>query len=322
LFFVLSGFLIAHHLTQHWPQQMNADFFLRYWLKRVLRTFPAYFAMLLLVAFGLLPFYQTEVAEFGEALAAHAIFMQDYYGAVFVPAFWSLGVEEKFYLLSPFVLLWLRRVGLAAQIRLLIALALTPVVLRLAIVVTRAEDLTTYPQFFWAARAPFHLAMDGLWIGAMCALLYGRLKTAGGAPAALKALFYVGVTLLALALPLPWFDGVHMTVSALLLLVFPVAFACILLAATLSETPVNACLRSRWLRFWAVISYSVYLTHMTIVPPALHVTKLATSGREMAPLAEFLVFLGPFVVFACASGLLLHFVVEKPFLLLKDRVRL
>ena len=32
--------------------------------------------------------------------------LQDYTGSVFVPAFWSLGAEEKFYLLAPlFVLL-------------------------------------------------------------------------------------------------------------------------------------------------------------------------------------------------------------------------
>ena len=106
------------------------------------------------VAFGLLPFYRPEVANFGTALVAHAVFMQDYYGAVFVPAFWSLGVEEKFYLLSPFVLLLLRRFGFAAQIRLLIVLALTPLALRFAVLLTRVDALTTYPEFFWAARAP------------------------------------------------------------------------------------------------------------------------------------------------------------------------
>jgi hypothetical protein len=59
---------------------------------------------------------------------------------------------------------------------------------------------------------------------------------------------------------------------------------------------------------------------MTVVPAALQITK--PSGRDVAPLVELLVFFVPFVTFACASGLLLHMVVEKPFLLLKDRVGL
>ena len=122
--------------------------------------------------------------------------------------------------------------------------------------------------------------MDGLWLGAMCALLYRRFKAADRDPALLKALFFAGVALVGLALPVAWFDRVLVTSSVLLLLVFPIGFACILLAATLSETPVNAWLRSRWLRFLAVISYSVYLTHMTVVPAAFQITELRDFGAR------------------------------------------
>ena len=52
LFFVLSGFLVTHHLLQRWPAQFQIGYLLRYWLKRVLRTFPAYYATLIIVITG------------------------------------------------------------------------------------------------------------------------------------------------------------------------------------------------------------------------------------------------------------------------------
>ena len=94
LFFVLSGFLIAHHLQSHWPTQFHVGYLQRYWLKRVLRTFPAYYAVLILVGAGLLPFYRPTIEA--SDVFVHALFLQDYFGSTWVPAFWSLGVEEKF----------------------------------------------------------------------------------------------------------------------------------------------------------------------------------------------------------------------------------
>jgi hypothetical protein len=45
--FVPSGFLITHHLLNRWPERFTAGFLLRYWAKRVLRTFPAHYTILL-----------------------------------------------------------------------------------------------------------------------------------------------------------------------------------------------------------------------------------------------------------------------------------
>lgn len=45
LFFVLSGFLIGFHLLTHWPNNGGMlRFFTKFWLKRILRTFPLYYA--------------------------------------------------------------------------------------------------------------------------------------------------------------------------------------------------------------------------------------------------------------------------------------
>ena len=58
LFFVLSGFLIFHHLIEKWPKSGKSDYLKRYFIKRGLRILPLYIAIILLVSFGLIPFYQ------------------------------------------------------------------------------------------------------------------------------------------------------------------------------------------------------------------------------------------------------------------------
>ena len=101
LFFVLSGFLIGR-------QAFRNDGWGRFWFKRVTRIVPAYWTCLALVAIGL-----TGARAWGHAgwdFAAHLLMLQDYTGSVFVPAFWSLGAEEKFYLLAPLLALALVRV--------------------------------------------------------------------------------------------------------------------------------------------------------------------------------------------------------------------
>ena len=90
LFFVLSGFLIGR-------QAWRGDSLARFWFKRVTRILPAYWTCLAIIALlitiggrwqgSAVPFFW------------HVVMLQDYTGSVFVPSFWSLGAEEKFYLL-------------------------------------------------------------------------------------------------------------------------------------------------------------------------------------------------------------------------------
>ena len=71
---------------------------LRFWFKCVTRILPAYWACLAIVAIGLT--IAGAWPKGGVDFLAHVVMLQDYPGSVFVPAFWSLGAEEKFYLLA------------------------------------------------------------------------------------------------------------------------------------------------------------------------------------------------------------------------------
>jgi peptidoglycan/LPS O-acetylase OafA/YrhL len=324
LFFVLSGFLVTHHLLQRWPGQFQIGYLLRYWLKRVLRTFPAYYATLIVVVFGLLPFYQPTVENVAPNVWIHVLYLQDYFGSVWVPAFWSLGVEEKFYLLCPFVLLWLGRYPRARQLWILAALALLPMLLRALTLASQAGSTGTYEQFFWDVRSPFHLALDGLWLGVICALVYRwHAPALRGDAIARRWLLLPALTLIAvLLLSVAWLDNRHFGASVVVLALVSVGFAGIVLAVTVGPTVVSAALRARWLRFLAEISYSVYLTHLLVVWPAMQVVEgLTLQSQNLSPFFKFALFLPVFTALSLAAGLILHFTVEKPFLLLKDRLR-
>lgn len=95
LFFILSGFLITRILLH---SKSSPSYFQRFYLKRVLRIFPAYFfAIFLLVLFGFSQNYLTLSALFLSNFAPYFGIPMEY------PAFWTLSVEEHFYLVWPFL---------------------------------------------------------------------------------------------------------------------------------------------------------------------------------------------------------------------------
>src|ERR1700689_1878053 len=112
LFFVLSGFLITGIL---WDSKGDPQFFRNFYVRRTLRIFPLYYAVLavLFVALPLVPaLYPAPLAE----SAAHQqwvwtyatnfyLALKEQWALPYVSHFWSLAVEEHFYLAWPWVVL-------------------------------------------------------------------------------------------------------------------------------------------------------------------------------------------------------------------------
>jgi peptidoglycan/LPS O-acetylase OafA/YrhL len=108
LFFILSGFLISGII---WDARDDPRFWRNFYMRRTLRIFPIYYASLLLVVIT--------AAVVGNAVFAlkhvyvYALYLQNVplpFGAgnlgspLELSHFWSLAVEEQFYLLWPFLL--------------------------------------------------------------------------------------------------------------------------------------------------------------------------------------------------------------------------
>ncbi|MBN9616439.1 MAG: hypothetical protein BGO25_02105 [Acidobacteriales bacterium 59-55] len=174
LFFVLSGFLITGIL---YDTRADSHYFKRFFLRRAVRIFPVFYivtAVLLLLT----PVFQYEWhwGHLTFALYLGNLFANynfDLYGivsanhptaSVSISHFWSLCVEEQFYLLWPLAIWFVRdRIRL---IRIAVALSILALALRLVMLWHFPLEVATT----WIFRTlPFR--MDSLLIGGILALV-------------------------------------------------------------------------------------------------------------------------------------------------------
>ena len=106
VFFVISGFLITSLLmSEH--EMTDAVSLKRFYLRRIVRIFPAFYAFILVMAVAtLLGAAQLTGRDFAYALTYTVNFEPN--RALQIGHLWSLSVEEQFYLLWPLTLLLLR----------------------------------------------------------------------------------------------------------------------------------------------------------------------------------------------------------------------
>jgi peptidoglycan/LPS O-acetylase OafA/YrhL len=314
LFFVLSGFLIGR-------QALRGDGFARFWFRRLTRILPAYWACLAVVAVGL-----TGAAAWGGRTGdflAHVVMLQDYTGSTFVAAFWSLGVEEKFYLLTPAVALLLgalTRSWLRACV--LLALWMVPLALRAWAAGGVALPIA-YEAYFPLFRSPFHLTFESLVVGFAIACLTldgGRVLRALERRWVRECVFWSG------AAGVTWWlvPGVILSpIDASIIVWAPalvgLGFGLMVLAAVSGPGSFSALLGGRPGRVLATGSYTLYLTHMMVLPVAAALA-VGTSGTAAGITGQWLAFLPWYLGLSTASAALLHLLVEKPAIAWRNRV--
>lgn len=317
LFFVLSGFLITHHLLRRGAEASSISVG-RYLGARALRIVPTYFAVIGLVVAGIFPFFQISDDQMALRVVYHMLFLQDYLPSDIVVAFWSLGVEEKFYILAPFIVLAaLRTRTIGCRYILLFGLLLLPLLTRFATAVHHPE-VADYAAFFPIFRSPFHNSADGLVVGVVCAFLYVERAQLGLSRHARWPvwLFWLSTGMLFCQIFITELSGeIGWYQKVLQPLILALTFGGMVLAAVFGGANL-ALLRSRFLMVVARISYPLYLIHLPLVPLAVTLYAAAIDSNAI-------MFFGYFAFFLAVSGfgaLMLHFVVEKPFLLLKDQL--
>jgi peptidoglycan/LPS O-acetylase OafA/YrhL len=125
LFFVLSGWLIGNQLFKELSRNKTIDL-KRFWLRRWLRTLPAYYAVL---CFSII--YLSLTSDTFEVPFSYFIFIQNYqFPLTFFTISWSLCVEEQFYLfIAPF-LLFSQKLNKHIRLCLIIFLLVLPSIFR------------------------------------------------------------------------------------------------------------------------------------------------------------------------------------------------
>jgi peptidoglycan/LPS O-acetylase OafA/YrhL len=306
LFLVLSGYLIGKSLLRTLGASTSIDMS-NYFRARVLRIVPAYFFVLVIVAIGAIPFFEVARDDIGRRVLYHALFLQDYLPADINVVFWSLGVEEKFYLLAPLLLFGLLKLqrtscGLAALAALFL---LSPAI---KLVQFAAHPVDAYQAFFSTFRSPFHLSLEPLVVGVSISYLRER-KLVQLSPKSARLLF-VAATLAALAwlASHEFLASIHLFDVTAQPMVISLLFGCLVLSATFLDAPVSG--EAQVWRPISRLSYSLYLVHFPLIPLCLTIA----SPVGFAGAGFWIIYMT--VAFLIAAAL--HFSVEKPFLLLKD----
>ena len=312
LFFVLSGFLITRLL---WSGR-EAGGLQRFWVRRMLRIWPLYLAALtgLFVVLPLLKgwheypmpelwadrwYYWLHATNIKTALQGN-LDLPYHTGH-----FWSLAVEEQFYLVWPLIVWRIRT--LDGLVRVSAGAIAVGFILRLFI-----GGVLNAPV---AAYVLMPTRMDGLALGAFIFALsaLGRLDRwrSAALPIAVVS-FIVGAALMPIHRETAWADGI-MGVSASL-------FHAALLTRVLTGSAARV--DRPWLRMFGRYSYGIYVIHFPLLlvlkPFAERVRSLPTVAGWSLPSA--IAFFSSGTVISLALAMLSYHLYERHFLALKDRL--
>lgn len=183
LFFVLSGFLIGGRIIEE--AQQGAFSFKKFYIKRFWRIFPPYYFSLLIVAVIFFAGYKDNnvtrlhigTQQFLTDLTYHIFYLQDYLSLHHIQGalYFSLAIEEQFYILIPFVLFILIRYKRGWFAAAMTALILTAILIRFA---SYNPDITRAWEWSLKIRFPFHTRFDSLLVGVLTAWIFIRYHKA------------------------------------------------------------------------------------------------------------------------------------------------
>ncbi|WP_375443739.1 acyltransferase family protein [uncultured Fibrella sp.] len=328
LFFVLSGFLITYLLLAE-KQKTGRIAIRKFYIRRVLRIWPLYFLVvgLGLVVWPLVPILQTPALlgdvydQFGLKLLVYGLVLPNFALALFgnvpmVSHTWSIGVEEQFYLMWPWLVMSnnpKRTLKVVASVVGLLALwfLYERFVARPAYL---GDDPDRSPfvilAFFMAQFRIGCMAIGG--VGAW--LLFSRNRVLSKLFQREVQLAVYGILLLCIAFSVR-VPGFNYEFYAL--------FFCFMLLNLAGNPASLVKLDNPVTRFMGDISYGLYMYHPLLITLCMNSLLLLwpglpVHGSNADPVFMMLLYVSSFVLTTLVAWLSYQYF-EKPFLSLKDR---
>ncbi len=148
LFFLLSGFLITGLL---WDSKGERGWFRKFYIRRALRILPLYYGTLLVILLWPLFDHRCSFRSTATVVWIHALYLQNlpHYNWTFkqipipfwVEHYWTLAVEEQFYLVWPLLLFFLKTRRQAMGLCLFVCLG--------SVAFDYLNEMSSYPPALW-----------------------------------------------------------------------------------------------------------------------------------------------------------------------------
>ncbi|MBL4868754.1 MAG: acyltransferase [Pseudomonadales bacterium] len=322
LFFVLSGFLITGLLLD---AKGSKHQYRNFYLRRTLRIFPLYYATLIFLFF-LLPLFSIDYEELTKSQDSQIwfwLYLNNWTG-MFAPVgmlthFWSLAVEEQFYLFWPCLVLGLSRNNLMYSC---IAFILSAVVFRIVI--------TYFFPFLYDHDATYTFTIarwDSLALGALLAIAmrnrqwlqhmmnYRRTLTITLVGSSIAIVLYTHNFS-------PTGSGITVLNQTLAAAIFVMLLSYTVIPSNTSTVWLNRFLMGKFLNTVGKYSYAIYIFHGVL--KHLWRSTFVIDTSEHLGLQLWLVNLYNVTIIFAASMLLAMIswrVLERPFLRLKRYAR-
>ena len=309
LFFVLSGFLISGLLFSEYRQN-NSIRFGRFAIRRALKIYPAFYALVLLTLLIRL-IYHSPVPILAPFLH-DVFFLQSYFPGTY-GHFWSLSVEEHFYILLPLLMYLMIRRSSRGQANPFCLFPAIFVFTAIALLLARLWTASHIGPFSWQTHLfPTHLRIDSLLFGVLLSYWAQFHSQAfwGFVRPRYPLFLLVGIFLISPGLILtqetPWmytygFSLLYLGFGAILLGA---------LGAPIELIPGALQFFARILAFVGGFSYSIYLWHIPLL------IFLWSYGILRKPYFG----IGAFVAGSIVLGILTSELFEIPAIRLRDRL--
>jgi peptidoglycan/LPS O-acetylase OafA/YrhL len=281
LFFVLSGFLITGIL---YDVKQEPHYFRNFYARRFLRIFPLYYGFLI-VFFWLIPLIhpftpamQRVAARQGwlwgyganllMAREGHWIFDVDW---LKLGHFWTLAIEEQFYLLWPLVVFLLTR---KALMRLCLGCMAAALALRTVLVLRGSLPISVEVLTF--------CRFDALATGALAALAMRGQPSRLFRPVRLATALF-GTAMILLAIWRQRWEADDPVVQTLGFSILGLWCAGVLILAVEPRRPnaLTRCLTHPALMWFGTYSYSMYVFHVALIPLFNRVMPVAGLSRSL-----------------------------------------